>query len=405
MKKIISLIFILFFLTNSFSYADRISELKEQQKEVAQKITYNNKILLQNTKSTRSILYKITILNDQITTRENTIKKLNSEIRSLNIQISSIKKDYDKLEEQLEKSKNEYVKTLSHIKGRNLSEEKLLFIFSAKSLNQLIRRTQYLNQYTKFLRKKSEKISEDQKKLDLQKKELENKNTSKKLVLSKILKEKQSLQKEQTNKKALVADLKTKNNSLKKEIAAQKLLANNLNKQIEKIMQEEASKAKNNYSKNSNTATEKEEYKEDLKLSSDFSKNRGKLPWPISGKGTIVVHYGEQKYQDLKYVKNNSKSIEIRTDKGSFAASIFDGVVTKVFSLPGLNQSVIIRHGAYLSVYANLKSVYLKPGDKVKTKQFIGEIYTDFNVDNWTILYFQLWKNTTRLNPEIWIHK
>ena len=43
----------------------------------------------------------------------------------------------------------------------------------------------------------------------------------------------------------------------------------------------------------------------------------------------------------------------------------------------GYNNSVIVRHGNYLTVYSNLSQVYVKAGDRVSTRQAIGRIYSD----------------------------
>ena len=115
----------------------------------------------------------------------------------------------------------------------------------------------------------------------------------------------------------------------------------------------------------------------------------------------------------------NSSGIDIQTTPGTTARSVFNGVVTRVFVMPGYNSSVIIRHGNYLTIYSNLSEVFVKAGDKVTTRQsiginspdrlsrshFIGRIYSDPEENNRTVLHFQLWKETTKLNPEPWLNK
>lgn len=107
----------------------------------------------------------------------------------------------------------------------------------------------------------------------------------------------------------------------------------------------------------------------------------------------------------MKYVQVNSSGIDIQTTPGTTARSVFNGVVTRVFVMPGYNSSVIIRHGNYLTIYSNLSEVFVKAGDKVTTRQSIGRIYSDPEENNRTVLHFQLWKETTKLNPEPWLNK
>ena len=140
-------------------------------------------------------------------------------------------------------------------------------------------------------------------------------------------------------------------------------------------------------------------------MSGDFGSNKGSLPFPVSQSGSIIVHFGDQKYQDLKYVESSSKGIDIQTRPGASAVAVYNGTVSKIFSVPGFNSSIIIRHGNYLTVYANLVGLNVKTGDKVKTGQSLGKIYSDPQQDNLTVLHFQLWKDTQRLNPESWLRR
>ena len=139
------------------------------------------------------------------------------------------------------------------------------------------------------------------------------------------------------------------------------------------------------------------------KLSDDFAGNRGRLPSPVAGRYTIVSPFGEQQHQQLKYVRTNNSGIDIQVNPGSDARAVFNGEVTRVFVVPGFNNSVIVRHGNYLTVYSNLSQVYVKAGDRVTTRQAIGKIFSDTEDNNSTILHFQLWKEKTKLNPTPWL--
>lgn len=139
------------------------------------------------------------------------------------------------------------------------------------------------------------------------------------------------------------------------------------------------------------------------RLSDDFAGNRGRLPYPVAGRHTVVASFGEQQHQELKYVRTSNSGIDIQTTAGGEARAVFNGEVTRVFVVPGYNNSVIIRHGNYLTVYSNLSQVYVKAGDKITTRQSIGRIFTDTEEGNATVLHFQLWKEKTKLNPEPWL--
>ncbi|HEY6914482.1 MAG TPA: peptidoglycan DD-metalloendopeptidase family protein [Paludibacter sp.] len=142
--------------------------------------------------------------------------------------------------------------------------------------------------------------------------------------------------------------------------------------------------------------------KEETLLSGNFERNQGRLPWPTSN-GFISGHYGVQPHAVLKHVTTNNKGIYIQTPSGSSARAVFEGVVTQRFSIPGNNNAVIIQHGNYRTVYANLTQIFVREGDHVSAKQAIGRIYTDDDSDNKTELYFQIWNGKSLQNPESWI--
>ena len=142
--------------------------------------------------------------------------------------------------------------------------------------------------------------------------------------------------------------------------------------------------------------------KEEKLISGNFAANQGRLPWPTD-KGFISGRYGVHPHPVLKHVTTNNKGIYIQTPAGTNARAVFEGEVTQRFSIPGSNNAVIIKHGEFRTVYANLTSIYVNVGDKVSAKQSIGKIYTDGENDNKTELYFQVWKGKVLQNPESWV--
>ena len=134
----------------------------------------------------------------------------------------------------------------------------------------------------------------------------------------------------------------------------------------------------------------------DRMLSGGFEANRGRLPMPISGSYRVVSHFGQYHVEGLKGVTLDNKGINIQGKPGCVARSIYDGEVSAVFGYGGM-WNVLVRHGAYISVYCNLKSVSVHKGQKVSTRQALGSVGSD------NILQFQLCKETAKLNPEAWL--
>lgn len=134
----------------------------------------------------------------------------------------------------------------------------------------------------------------------------------------------------------------------------------------------------------------------DRRLSGSFEANRGRLPMPISGSYRIVSHYGQYNVEGLRNVRLDNKGINILGSQGAKARSIFDGEVSAVFSFGG-SMVVMVRHGRYISVYCNLRSVSVHRGQRVSTRQTLGTVGAD------NILQFQLRRETAKLNPEAWL--
>ena len=134
----------------------------------------------------------------------------------------------------------------------------------------------------------------------------------------------------------------------------------------------------------------------DRMLSGGFEANKGRLPIPITGSYKVVSHFGQYNVEGLKNVTLDNKGINILGNAGCQARAIYDGEVSAVFGFSG-SMVVMVRHGAYISVYCNLRSVNVSKGQKVSTRQTLGAVGSD------NILQFQLRRETAKLNPEAWL--
>lgn len=135
-------------------------------------------------------------------------------------------------------------------------------------------------------------------------------------------------------------------------------------------------------------------------LSLNFESNRGRLPWPVE-RGVVVDEFGKHRHAIATKVEIENNGIDIQTSAGAKARAIFDGVVTTIIPMPGMGQTVLIKHGQYFSVYARLSSVLVKVGDNVSTKQPVGVVSN--NEDGVAVMNFQIWRNGDKMNPSAWI--
>jgi len=138
-------------------------------------------------------------------------------------------------------------------------------------------------------------------------------------------------------------------------------------------------------------------------LGNNFESYRGKLPFPVSGRYTIVKRFGRHKHPTLPHVETTNSGIDMQTAPGATVNAVFDGEVSAVFRPDGYNNVVVIRHGNYMTVYANLGSITVSTGQKVKAGESIGTVYTDANDGNRSILHFEIRNRRQKENPELWL--
>ena len=136
---------------------------------------------------------------------------------------------------------------------------------------------------------------------------------------------------------------------------------------------------------------------------SNFSKAKGQLVWPVKD-GVVTNKFGEHNHAILKGVKVKNNGIDITALKENEVKCVYEGTVSRVIAIPGYNKAVIVRHGKYLTVYANLVDVYVKNGDVIQSNQEIGQIYTDSNEKS-GILHFEIWEENKKINPVDWLVK
>ncbi len=436
--------------------AQSVKELERQRQQALQKLETTSKKLSETKKSKKTALYKLALINKSIIERKSIITNINGEISAISSKMRQLEQEKDELETKLKKLKSNYGKTIQNAYVNRNVYSKMMFVLSANSFNQSYRRLRYVQEYTSYHKAQAVQIEKLTTQLLQKNDSLEGHKTQKEEVVKEKVNETQKLSKDEEKEKELLSDLKVEEQKLRSDLKIQQKKASELNNRIEAIIAEEIRKAeakraaeeakrlaaekekaatnasnknKNGYTYNqkSNTSTSNNTTnntntnnantsvattsqsvntltKEEQLISGNFDKNQGRLPWPVSN-GFISGHYGVQPHPILRHVTTNNKGIYIQTPSNGSARAIFEGVVTQRFSIPGSNNAVIIKHGAFRTVYANLTQISVKEGDKVSAKQVIGKIYTDDENDNKTELYFQIWKDKVLQNPENWLTK
>lgn len=446
-------LFIIFlFLTSvflTFSQSPQIERLQKQQQILQEEIKNTNKLYLNVKKQTTTILDRINLINKQISARRELINAQSEEIKALQQAEEKLGAEIVRLNKELKQKQDNYADAMQGMLKHNISQNKLFFVLSGKSLGESLRRMQYLRQYSQWQKTQAEEIKKQNVEITAKKEALAKAKTGKEKALQSLQVEQQRLQNEEKTKQTEMTAARGQQQQLQKTLQDKQQRANQLNAQIEKLIAEEVARQEREAEarrlaeeaaerkkaaeqaakkprepertrKTEEAVASKEEKEkspttvapriesgvttastETFKLSKTFAANKGKLPMPVTGTASIVGNFGAKKHGEWN-VTTNSNGIDIQAQKGATIRAVFDGEVSKVFSFPGSNTCVIVRHGEYYTFYANIYDLFVKQGDKVNTGQSLGRIFTDPDT-NVSSMHFQLWQKTTKLNPAPWL--
>jgi septal ring factor EnvC (AmiA/AmiB activator) len=403
-KSLVALMFILTAVMPSAAQ-DKKTQLQQQKAKIEQDISYTNKLLEETKKTKQASVNQIVLLNKQIEKRQELISAINSEIRDLDREINQTSDTIRLLQQTVERLKKEYASLIYYANKNRNSYSRLMFLFSSKDFNQAYQRLKYFQQYSVYRQNQVRVIRETEEELNQKLVLLEQQKKEKVLLKQAEVSEQQKLSKEKSQQDQAVRNLSKKEKELLKKLRESEKAARRLQKAIEDLIAEEIRKA-NEAAKKAGTKPAPENKfaltPAEMELSTNFAGNKGRLPWPTE-RGIISGTFGEHPHPVLKGIKTKNNGVDIATEKGSKARAVFEGVVSSTMTLPTFNNVVIVKHGEYLTVYSNLDQLYVKKGDKVKTKQVIGDISTDDSGK--TKLHFELWHGKNLQNPEAWILK
>ena len=374
-------------------FAQTKTELEDRRKATLNEISYVDNMLKSTAKQKEESMNAIKIIGNKLNLRESVIRVMRDEINLFSDRIDLNSVAIDMMESDLINLKNDYARAVINSYKAKKENPELVYILSAKDFNQGYKRLKYLQQVTKFRRRESEIIMELKDQIQTSKERLQNDLLRISDLKSKEEQQKSLLQSEQNKKQAMVQSLSKKERQLKKELEEKKRIASKIESEIARIIEEEKKKV----IKSDNTPEQK-------LIGESFAENKGRLPWPVE-KGIITSQFGIQKHPVLKYVTENNLGIEITSLGKTRVRSVFKGEVTSVFPIRGANMTIIIRHGKYLSVYQNIIDIKVKKGDKVETKQEIGNVFCETEKGNKAILKFMIFEENEKLDPESWISK
>jgi len=382
------------YLNNTF--AQTKDELEKRKGKTQEEIAYTNRLLEETQKKKQNSLNRVRILNRRIQLRNQLLQSINQEILLFTEEIGQKKNLITELESDMELVKRQYEMLVQFAFWNKNKNDRLMFILSADNFNMAYKRMKYIQQYTRHRKEQALLIRSMQNELKVEIVELEKIVLQKETLALQKAGENRTLERERRNKDKMVTELSGQEEELKEKIAKNIKIARRLEKEIAAIITAEASKGRSKNMYDQLTPEEK-------LISDNFQGNKGKLPWPTE-RGVVTSRFGKHQHAVLKQVTVQNDGIDISTVQGAEARALFGGVVSKVVAILGANNTVIIRHGNFLTVYQNLVNVRVKPGDRVAVKQVLGTVFTE-EESNSTMLHIEIWKELNKQNPEDWLSR
>lgn len=424
-KPLFSVLFIVLLFSCFYQniLAQNRDELEAEKARLQREIEETQELLRKTQKAKKMSVSAVSALQNKIEKRQSLILNINSEINNYNFNIEHKKKSIDSLNREFKSLKKNYAKLVFQAYKTRGKQNALVFMLSSGSFNEAFKRYKYLKSIAAYRQDQAEYIVQYKNYLrgKINEMELVKQNREKVLIEEKA--EKEILETEKTEKNKAVADLKQQEKGLKQDLDAKKRARERLNAEIQNAIRREIDSARkrdrdNKNKNNSKTNVIVEEDRthrtstnnellsstpESMALSNSFAQNRGSLPWPVES-GVITGYFGERPHPTISGVKVKNNGIDIKTYPNSSVRTVFEGTVISIVNNPVFKNAVIIRHGQYFTVYSNLESVSVTVGEKVNTKQTIGQVYYN-DKDDKTEVHFEVWQGSDKMNPSYWIRR
>ena len=433
-----------------------LQRLEQERKQLLRSIEASDKKLQQLRRDTRNEEQTLRTVKEQVEQRRQVVAVLGNEVSGLQARIDTLSGHIGRLHRRESALLLRYRAALVQLQRIDTHIDPVLFVLSSQNPAEARERQRFLSRYSKAVREASVALRTTRTEIEATKAEVGRTHSEKEQLLSLREAEKKKLEAEEQQRAAQVKDLQGKQQVLAQDLSKQKKRAEDLDRKIQAQVEaeiiaaqrraaelqrrrEEARRRRQTQStqptpppstgrsgRGKGTTPpppppppaddEPEERRaatpggyamdaNERALASSFAQNKGRLPAPIRGSYSILRTFGVHQHSEHNRVQVNSSGVDFGVNGDSRAYAVFSGVVSRVFVIPGYGTAVILRHGNYLTVYANLSSVAVSTGSRVSTGQSIGSVGASPDGSSGRLLHFQLWHERTKLNPLAWIKR
>ena len=399
-KHITLLFFLILFTINLNAQTQKQRELEERKQEIQKELGRINDLLFKDRKKEKTIISKVEDVSYKVNVRKNLIKVTNQQANLLTRQINKNQNDISIMRDELKVLKDNYADMIvKSYKSKN-EQSKVMFLLSSDNFQQAYKRLQYIKQYADYQKRQGEEIKKKTIQLQEVNSNLLAQKKDKQRLIEENKKAQSELEKELNQHETLMKSVKKSMKRYASQIREKQREVDRIDRDIEKIIREAIASSNKKAGKSSAGFALTAEAEA---LAANFVSSKGKLPWPVE-KGVVKLRYGKQPHPVVKTVTIQSNGVRIATEEAAKVRSVYNGEVLSVQAIKRGNLTVLIQHGNYVTAYKNLAKVYVKKGDKVKTKQDIGQVFTNAS-NGETVLRFSVFKDAKTQNPAEWIYK
>lgn len=385
-----------------FSQSKKQLQLEEKRRELMQQIRQINTLLFEGKKEQKSAVSIVEDLSFKIKTRNNLIAVTNQQTNLLTRRITNNHEQVSKLRIKIKTLKDDYAQMILKSYKSRQNKNKLMFLLSSSNFQQAYKRLQYVKQYAEYQRLQADLIQQETARIEALNLKLVKQKKEKQNLVNQNRIAKAALNKELLEQQQLIAEIKQNLSKYTLQIRKKQSETEKIDRQIQAIIRE-AIAASNRKAGKSTTVKTFSLTPEQKQLAANFTSNKGKLPWPVA-KGVVKLRYGNNPSPIDPSLTIKSNGVRIATNTGEQVRAVFEGTVYAIMTPKNGNNTVMIRHGNYITVYKNLSKFYVSKGEKVSTKQLIGEVITN-KASGDSILSFGIYKDSSTQNPSHWIYK
>ncbi len=433
-RKYLTLLLLSLFFVQGWGQSS--SSIRKDQRRNRQQVEQARRNIRQNERDVENNLHELELLDGQIADINKDIRRLRGKSDSIVRLIRPLNDSISQLNSRLDAMCEKYRSALRRSQTNANSLNDITFVFSSTDFKQAWERYRSLRQFSRWRQRKSREIVETRQSLSLRHQRLDSLRAANQRVLKRVEQQRSSLERKKVETDRLVKSLKSHNSQLQKVLKRRQDEARKLEERLEKALAEELEQRRRQEEQAQKERARKEaerrrqvsgdtvrpsesdrqyveqkpsgskdQLNDSRVLTGTFEDNKGKMPYPVNGDFTIVKRFGRQKHPRLPKVETNNPGIDIETTRGATVHAVFGGEVSQIFKLAGYNNVIVLRHGDYVTVYANIASLNVRKGDKVTIGQQLGRVYVDKADGNRSVLHFELRREKDKQNPELWLSR